>query len=439
MDARKHTALVPLNAPDRLFPYPNEQGQGTGDDTADANLQQDSHATQRKGKKAISKARLWKNTTVDTMAAALAKTTLRDEKKNKKRAAKVQPADGVQKKKRAAKVQPANGVQKKGKTQKPKKLKQHNIEQVTAALEGASLTGQEGAPWSKPKKGATSSKKLLLKSKKGSTLPLAFDSSYLEKMGRKKTFMQNDDVRTWISSVSHHLKDWYRECVCDPANEADLRAAQSSPLQFADAVFQHEFKLSGSAKQTVGWRTAGLEKSAQENEVVSNFVQLTGIISRRIESDGQRGGGFARSKQPRHIRYAAIMLLVTVIMDLTVNMGYFVRLFLGVRADLTAEDERVLLALGSAPESPAEPTGHRSLGAVPRTLQVPADLFGFVRKTFENLPNSTGCRTFVHPPIGPGLARYIVLIGSTAQMDEAENVITKVMETSATPFDVDLP
>ena len=172
MDARKHTALVPLNAPDRLFPYPNEQGQGTGDDTADANLQQDSHATQRKGKKAISKARLWKNTTVDTMAAALAKTTLRDDKKTKKRAAKVEPADGVQKKK--------------GKTQKPKKLKQHNIEQVTAALEGASLTGQEGAPWSKPKKGATSSKKLLLKSKKDSTLPLALDSSYLEKMGKKK-------------------------------------------------------------------------------------------------------------------------------------------------------------------------------------------------------------------------------------------------------------
>jgi hypothetical protein len=128
-----------------------------------------------------------------------------------------------------------------------------------------------------------------------------------------------------------------------------------------------------------------------------------------------------------------------VIMDLTVNMGYFIRLFLGVHADLTAEDERVLLALGSAPESPAEPTGHCSLGAVPRTLQVPADLFGFVRKTFENLPNSTGCRILVHPPIGPGLARYIVLIGSAAQMDEAENVITKVMETSATPFDVDLP
>jgi hypothetical protein len=35
-----------------------------------------------------------------------------------------------------------------------------------------------------------------------------------------------------------------------------------------------------------------------------------------------------------------------VIMDLTVNMVYFVRLFLSVIGTLTAEDERILLALG---------------------------------------------------------------------------------------------
>jgi hypothetical protein len=257
--------------------------------------------------------------------------------------------------------------------------------------------------------------------------PLGFDSSYLKKVGDASNFMNNDEIKTWISSVSHHLKIWYCKCVCDPANEAHLRAAQSDPEQFVIAVSQHE------AKPLQLVRLAGKPEA-----VDSDFVLRTWKMSVHIARDGQRGGAFAWSKSARHMRYAAIMLLITVIMDLTVNMGYFIRLFLGVHADLTAEDERILLALGSAPASPAEPTGHRSLGAVPRTLQVPADLFGSVRKTFENLPKSTGCRILVHPPSGPGLARYIVLVGSVTQMDEAEDVITIAMDTSATPYDMDM-
>jgi hypothetical protein len=70
---------------------------------------------------------------------------------------------------------------------------------------------------------------------------------------------------------------------------------------------------------------------------------------------------------------------------------------------------------------------------------VPADLFDAVSETFGNLPQSTGCRILVHPPSGAGLVRYIVLVGSAKQMDEAEKVITKVMATSATPSGMDMP
>lgn len=174
--------------------------------------------------------------------------------------------------------------------------------------------------------------------------PLGFDSSYLKKVDDASKFMNNEEIKTWISSVSHHLKIWYSKCVCDPANEAHLRDAQSDPERFMIAVSQHE------AKSLQFVRLAG------KPEVVdSDFVLRTWKMSVHIARDGKRGGAFAWSKSARHMRYAAIMLLVTVIMDLTVNMGCFIRLFLGVHADLTAEDEQILLALGSAPASPQNP------------------------------------------------------------------------------------
>jgi hypothetical protein len=465
MDTRMQTALVPRDMPNRLFPYPNGQDQGPSDDAANANSTQDLHVAQPNGRKVrkprtkgrgnkqdqgpsddASNANLTQdlhvaqpngqkkrkprtkkgNKTLHQMIEALATSTPHDN--HKKQAATVQPADDVQKKK--------------GRARLGRKAKQHNVEQLTAALEDASLTQQEGDP-GQPKgtvsttsgmyddllivHGKQEGTKRITRSMKREP-PLGFDSSYLKKVGDAPNFMNNDEIKTWISSVSHLLKSWYRKHVCNPANEAHLRAAQSDPEQFVIAVSRHESKPPRSV------RLAG----EPEGEV-SDLVLRTWKVAGHIAREGQRGGAFASWNKWLRIRYAAIMLLVTVIMDLTVNMGYFVRLFLGVHADLTAEDERILLALGSAPASPAEPTGHRSLGAVPRTLQVPADLFGSVRKTFEILPKSTGCRILVHPPSGPGLARYIVLIGSATQMDEAEDVITIAMDTSATPYDMDLP
>ena len=352
------------------------------------------------------------------MIGALADSTLRDGKKNKKRAAKVQPADCVQKKGR----------------RQPRK-KQNNLEQLTAALEGASLFQQAGGVGQQ--KGTTSTTSgmyddlLTLHGKQEGTkrttrgtsgeLPLAFDGSYLKKVGDASNFMNNAEIKTWIMSVARHLKSWYCRCVCNPANAAHLQAAQRDPDQFMIDVSRHQ----------------------TNPPVASDFVLRTWRFSGHIARDGQRGGAFANSKNSRHMRHAAIMLLVTVIMDLTVNMGYFIRLFLGIEgADLTADDEQILLDLGYASTGTAQPLRHlRDIGAVPRTLRVTAGLFGSVRTTFENLPKSTGCRILVHPPSGPGLERYIVLVGSATQMDEAEEVITDAMETSASlsGMELDLP
>jgi hypothetical protein len=354
------------------------------------------------------------NNTLHQMSGALTGSTLRDE--NKKQTASVQPANGVQKNKG-------------GSTRLPRTKRKPDVKHLTDALENAAVVVEEKGAESTTN-GEQRGAKRTTRAMNG-TLPLAFDSTYLKKMGNTTAFMNNGEIMNWIGSVSHHLKGWYCECVCDPANEADLQAAQAAPLQFADVVFQHEFESRGFVKPSVE-----SEEGALKKYMVPNFVQLTGIVSRRIERDGQRSGAFARGKGPHRIRQAAIWLLVTVIMDLTVNMGYFIRLFLGLHnAHLTADDERILLAMGDTSAATAQPLDHLRSGidAAPRTLSVPADLFASVSETFEKLPKSTGCRILVHTPSGADLARFIVLVGSASEMDRAEDVITKAMETSAAP------
>lgn len=362
-----------------------------------------------------------KNRALNQMVAAFDGTSLRDETKNQ-----------------AASGQPANGVRKRArKERKRKQLAKKTLTQLTATLEeGSSLTGQESV--SRQQEGTTNPnggmhEDLLLQNDKqkdtrrttrsmNGKLPLAFDSSYLLKMGEPSFFTHTDDIRTWIDSVSHHLKSWYCECL-------------RNPMHFLNAISQNEPTPYRFVREL-----GGPQEGAQEEDLANNFVQHTWTFVGRIARDGHRGGAFSHSKKERHIRYAAIMLLISVIMDLTVNMGYFIRLFLGiVDAPLTAEDQQILLALGGASASTAQPFQHpRGASAVPRTLQVPADLFCAVSGTFGGLPQSTGCRVLVHPPSGPGFARYIVLIGSADQMDGAEQVITKAIQTSFTPSGMDM-
>lgn len=73
------------------------------------------------------------NKTLHQMIETLAPSTTHDN--HKKQAATVQPADGVQKKQ--------------GRARLGRKAKQHNVEQLTAALKDASLTQQGAAQGSR--------------------------------------------------------------------------------------------------------------------------------------------------------------------------------------------------------------------------------------------------------------------------------------------------
>lgn len=405
MDANLQIALESLHVSDRKSPRPDNQHQEPSDDAANANPQQHIPATQPNRRRVRKPRTRIRNRTLDQTIAGHDKSAPQHE--NKKQAAVEQPAGGIQK------PRGRRARKERFKSQLAKKT----LTEVMAALEDVSLT----APQTETKCTTRSMTHML---------PLGFDNSYLLRVGDASRFMHNDGIRTWIGSVSHHLKSWYTDCVCDPANTADLLDAQNSPMQFATSVAQEECMVHNSAVLP-----GGIDEGTQVGKVTRSFVQHTALVSRRIQHDGQRNGAFLRCKNIRSLRYAAIMLLVSVMMDLTVNMGYFIRLFLGIHdADLTKEDEQILLALGGASTDAAQPLQYSGgIGAALRTLQVPAGLFDSVSKTFESLPQSTGCRLLVHPPSGPGLGRNIVLIGSAEQMDEAEQVIMKVVEASASP------
>ena len=122
--------------------------------------------------------------------------------------------------------------------------------------------------------------------------PLAFESLYLKKMGNVPQFMNNDDIMTWIKSVSHHLKSWYFKSVCSPANEAYLRAAQRNPIQFANAVAQNEPEPYKTANIP-----GGPYEGVTEEDVASDFVQYAWRTVGYIERDGQRAGAFGWSKK----------------------------------------------------------------------------------------------------------------------------------------------
>ena len=51
MDAKKQTALGPLDSSNRMFPYPSDHKNESSDNVANAHSHQDSHAAQPNGQK----------------------------------------------------------------------------------------------------------------------------------------------------------------------------------------------------------------------------------------------------------------------------------------------------------------------------------------------------------------------------------------------------
>jgi hypothetical protein len=167
-------------------------------------------------------------------------------------------------------------------------------------------------------------------------LPLGFDSSYLLEPGKVSGFMTNDKIRTWIMSVyTPHLKNWYHECLSAPANQYHLIAAQNDPHAFTKAILaeaatqHHSTKMLGpllGEEETCP--TAFHLQMKQSNNL--SFIQHSTMVACLVVRDGQRGGSFKAMNSGLKLHRVAATLLTTVVMDLKTDMGYFLRLFLGL-------------------------------------------------------------------------------------------------------------
>lgn len=113
--------------------------------------------------------------------------------------------------------------------------------------------------------------------------------------------------------------------------------------------------------------------------------------------EGARSGRFATCKSQPKLHITAAMLLVTVIMDLKVGFGYFYR---------------------------------HLHGTTTKTLRVPKALLSVTVDAFGELQRTSGCAITVHQGQLLDLAYEIDLTGTAGQVDEAEQVILKSLEST---------
>jgi hypothetical protein len=167
-------------------------------------------------------------------------------------------------------------------------------------------------------------------------LPLGFDSSYLIEPGNVSWFMTNDQIRTWIMSVyTPNLKNWYHECLSVPANQYHLIAAQKDPHAFTKATMleaatqHHSTRMLGpllGEEETCP--TAFHLQMVQSNNL--SFIQHSAMVACLVVRDGPREGSFEAMRSTLKLHRVAAKLLTAVIMDLKTDLGYFLRLFLGL-------------------------------------------------------------------------------------------------------------
>lgn len=186
-------------------------------------------------------------------------------------------------------------------------------------------------------------------------LPLPFDGVCLSKLRGFRPFMNNDQIMDWLKSVfKPHIQDWYHECLSAPENHSHVEAAQANPYfyskaAFEEAMYQHvSSELLGSL---LGERDAcptafHLEKKRNNS---LTFVQHSAMVACLIVRDGQLSPKFSAHSCERKRHRAAAALLASVVMDLTADLGYFLRLLLDVEEEdvSTGEDGQALATMES--------------------------------------------------------------------------------------------
>jgi hypothetical protein len=142
-----------------------------------------------------------------------------------------------------------------------------------------------------------------------------------------------------------------------------------------------------------------------------SFIQHSAMVACLVVRDGPREGSFEAMRSTLKLHRVAATLLTTVIMDLKTDLGYFLRLFLGLDqgAALSWEDS-----------------------------QVPSTLFRVVGEALLVLQRTRKCKANLHEPSGPGIGCRVVLTGTASEVGEAEQVIQDLLKISTAPADMDL-
>lgn len=255
-------------------------------------------------------------------------------------------------------------------------------------------------------------------------LPLGFDNMYLSNMGTPDAFMNNNQIRSWVESVyDPHLKEWYQKCLSAPEKQPDLEAAQKHPLALAKAILkevtdQHDSSkllqpLLGEADECP---TAFHMDLSQRNSLT--FVQHAAMVTCFVVRDGQRGGQFAACTDEHDLHRAAVMLLISVIMDLEKKSGYFSRLLVDVEETTAPE---------STWNSVAKPHKVKKRS---HSVKFPSRLSDSVAKALHYWKQGMDCYFTFDKSAASKKVHVVHLVGSERQVTDMAQTVRKLVENS---------
>lgn len=276
-------------------------------------------------------------------------------------------------------------------------------------------------------------------------LPLPFDNSHLEKLGKPSSFMTNDQIRTWIMSVyTPHLTSWYHDCLSAWSNQNRLKAAQDDPHIFTKAVLreamdQHESsELLGSLLGEADKCPTAFHLQMKHTGSLS-FVQHSAMVACLIVRDGQRDGAFAASNDLKKLHQAAVFLLTSVIVDLKTDSGYFLELFTSTDKGtaLSRKEAQALSTLRTAKEEEKGGRSQEEKSEVSKTIRVPSKLFAIVGEALLGLHRTNDSKMDLQRPSGPGTGCRVVIVGIAGEVNEAEQVIQRLIASLSAPAEGD--
>lgn len=158
-------------------------------------------------------------------------------------------------------------------------------------------------------------------------LVLPFDARYLSWVGGPGTFMNATEIKEWIDSVSPFLQTWYNQCLVQPSAEHYLKKTRAS----VDA-FVRQFTGDCHDAHSIA-RMEGHLVSCPSHHLMraktadpSDFESHTAVTACLIARYGIRHGAFKYCEDDGGLHLAAVMLLVSVIVDLE-GGDYFKTLF----------------------------------------------------------------------------------------------------------------